>query len=403
MEYKLDELFDLQMGKTPARKNPEYWNSNDYKWISIADLSKCEKYITETKEHISSIAVQESGISEIPANTVIMSFKLSIGKTAITKEPIYSNEAIMSFRDKGVTPLLPDYIYYMFSGRDWSKGSNTAVMGTTLNKATLSQIRIYVHAYEDQKRIVELLDKVSSIISKRKQELVELDDLIKARFVEMFGDPETNSKGWAEISLSEKLNVLGGYAFKSDQFEETGGIPVLRIGNINSGYFKPVNMVYWKEDRSLERYAMYPGDLVMSLTGTVGKDDYGNVCILGNAFEMYYLNQRNAKLELKDGLDKYYLAELLKFSQVKKKLTGISRGVRQANISNKDILNLVTPIPPMELQQQFANFVAQIDKSKLLSGCRLFHSWAPENRDKPQHVGVPRRKTKDLRGGRRQQ
>lgn len=184
MEYRLDELFDLQMGKTPARKNPEYWNSNDYKWISIADLSKCEKYITETKEHISSIAVQESGISEIPANTVIMSFKLSIGKTAITKEPIYSNEAIMSFRDKGVTPLLPDYIYYMFSGRDWSKGSNKAVMGTTLNKATLSQIRIYVHAYEDQKRIVELLDKVSSIISKRKQELVELDDLIKARFVD---------------------------------------------------------------------------------------------------------------------------------------------------------------------------------------------------------------------------
>ena len=62
--------------------------------------------------------------------------------------------------------------------------------------------------------------------------------------------------------------------------------------------------------------------------------------------------------------DKYYLAELLKFPQVKKKLTGISRGVRQANISNKDILNLVVPIPPMEFQQQFADFVAQVDKSK---------------------------------------
>ena len=212
--------------------------------------------------------------------------------------------------------------------------------------------------------MAQALEKTYSVIQMRTKQSKELDDLIKARFVEMFGDPETNSKGWAEISLSEKLNVLGGYAFKSDQFEETGGIPVLRIGNINSGYFKPVNMVYWKEDRSLERYAMYPGDLVMSLTGTVGKDDYGNVCILGNAYEMYYLNQRNAKLELKDGLDKYYLAELLKFSQVKKKLTGISRGVRQANISNKDILNLVAPIPPMELQQQFANFVEQIAKSK---------------------------------------
>lgn len=364
MEYRLDELFDLQMGKTPARKNPEYWNSNDYKWISIADLSKCEKYITETKEHISSIAVQESGISEIPANTVIMSFKLSIGKTAITKEPIYSNEAIMSFRDKGVTPLLPDYIYYMFSGRDWSKGSNTAVMGTTLNKATLSQIRIYVHAYEDQKKIVELLDKVSSIISKRKQELVELDDLIKARFVEMFGDPDTNPKGWNECALSEKLNVVGGYAFKSDGFSEGSGIPVLRIGNINAGFFRPVNLVYWQEDESLDRYAMHPGDLVMSLTGTVGKDDYGNVCILGDDYDMYYLNQRNAKLEIIEGIDKFYLSQLLKFEQIKKKLTGISRGVRQANISNKDILNLVVPVPPMELQSQFADFIKQVDKSK---------------------------------------
>ena len=256
-----------------------------------------------------------------------------------------------------------DYLCYSLMFYD----TNGLVNGATrqkLTQSTLKKMSIPKRTVKQQLQIVQELNTIKKLITARQQELQKLDDLIKARFVEMFGDPETNSKGWAEISLSEKLNVLGGYAFKSDQFEETGGIPVLRIGNINSGYFKPVNMVYWKEDRSLERYAMYPGDLVMSLTGTVGKDDYGNVCILGNAYEMYYLNQRNAKLELKDGLDKYYLAELLKFSQVKKKLTGISRGVRQANISNKDILNLVAPIPPMELQQQFANFVEQIAKSK---------------------------------------
>ena len=113
MEYRLDELFDLQMGKTPSRNNPEYWNSEDHKWISIGDLSKGGKYILDTKEYLSDKAVQESGISCIPANTVIMSFKLSIGKTAITKEPIYSNEAIMSFRDKHLVELLPDYIFYI--------------------------------------------------------------------------------------------------------------------------------------------------------------------------------------------------------------------------------------------------------------------------------------------------
>ena len=112
-----------------------------------------------------------------------------------------------------------------------------------------------------------ILEKCQNVILLQKKQLGELDALIKSRFVEMFGNPETNSKGWDECELSEKLNVLGGYAFKSDMFDEEDGIPVLRIGNINAGYFKPVNVVFWKNDSSLERYAMYPGDLVMSLTG----------------------------------------------------------------------------------------------------------------------------------------
>lgn len=215
---------------------------------------------------------------------------------------------------------------------------------------------------EKQIIICKKLDQLQEIIKLQRKELAALDILVRARFVEMFGDPETNPKGWDECELSEKLDVLGGYAFKSDMFVEEGGIPVLRIGNINAGYFKPVNMVFWKKDSRLERYAMYPGDLVMSLTGTVGKDDYGNVCILGNTYDMYYLNQRNAKLEIKEGIDRYYLLQLLKFEQIKKKLTGINRGVRQANISNRDILSLVVPVPPIDLQERFAIFVEQIDK-----------------------------------------
>ena len=234
-----------------------------------------------------------------------------------------------------------------------------------LTQAAMRKMKIPLRSMKEQVYIVEQLNYINQIKTQRQRELKLLENLIRARFVEMFGDPNINSKKWNECPLSKKLNVLGGYAFKSDQFDEKGGIPVLRIGNINAGYFKPVNMVYWQKDESLERYVMYPGDLVMSLTGTVGKDDYGNVCILNDDYEMYYLNQRNAKLEIKEGIDKYYLSQLLKFEQIKKRLTGISRGVRQANISNKDILNLVVPIPPLELQNQFADFVKHVDKSKL--------------------------------------
>ena len=256
-----------------------------------------------------------------------------------------------------------EYLYYCLKHYNF----NNVISGSAQPQITrqgMEKIYVTIGSHNEQMYIVDKLKRVENVIDLRKRELKQLDTLVKSRFVEMFGDPDTNAKDWEEDALSEKLNVVGGYAFKSDQFDENSGIPVLRIANINAGYFKPVNMVYWKEDKNLERYAVYPGDLVMSLTGTVGKDDYGNVCILSNDYEMYYLNQRNAKLEIKEGINKHYLSQLLKFEQIKKKLTGISRGVRQANISNKDILNLVVPIPPIELQNQFADFVASIDKSK---------------------------------------
>jgi len=258
-----------------------------------------------------------------------------------------------------------DYLYYFLKHYDF----NNVISGSAQPQITrqgLENVYISYCSRDQQVQIVEKLKKVESIIRIRSEEIQKLDDLIKARFVELFGDPDLNPMGWKESLLSEKLDVLGGYAFKSDEFDEESGIPVLRIGNINAGYFRPVNMVYWHEDESLERYAMYPGDLVMSLTGTVGKDDYGNVCILGNDYDKYYLNQRNAKLEIKEGLDKRYLSEILKFEKIKKRLTGISRGVRQANIANRDILNLCIPVPPMDKQKQFADFVKQADKSKVV-------------------------------------
>ena len=86
MLYKLKDIFFFFLGKTPSRNNIEYWNTNDYKWVSIADLTKTDKYIYDTKEYLSKKAVNESGIKIIPANTVIMSFKLSIGKTAILQK-----------------------------------------------------------------------------------------------------------------------------------------------------------------------------------------------------------------------------------------------------------------------------------------------------------------------------
>ena len=265
------------------------------------------------------------------------------------------------------TIISKEYLcYFMRSNAYYTRllGNVTGTTRKRISRKNLGNIELNIPTKDVQRAVVEQLDRLIKIIDSRIKEISLLDDLIKARFVEMFGDPVENSKHWKEDELGNYLEVIGGYAFKSDGFTDKG-IPVLRIGNINSGKFLPVNMVFWPEDSALIRYKVFPGDLVMSLTGTVGKDDYGNVCILGTDYNEYYLNQRNAKLSIREMLNKYYFSELLKFSQIKKRLTGISRGVRQANISNKDILTLRVPIPPMALQERFSAFIIQTDKSKV--------------------------------------
>ncbi len=214
-----------------------------------------------------------------------------------------------------------------------------------------------------QLEIVSELDKINELIRLKKEQLKDFDNLAQSLFYEMFGDPVENEKGWEVKKLGELLKVIGGYAFKSDKYKDEG-IPILRIGNINSGFFRDTNLVFAESDEKLEKYKIFPGDIVISLTGTVGKSDYGNVCIMDDAYNFYYLNQRNAKLEIFGNLDKYYLSAILKNEDIKSRLTSISRGVRQANIANKDIENLQIPLPPLPLQQLFSQRIDQIEHQK---------------------------------------
>ena len=364
MKYQIGEICEIVSGSTPKTSIAEYWDGN-VKWITPAELDDDSYVIQDTVRKITELGVKKTGLTILPKGTVLFSSRAPIGKVAIAGCDMYCNQGFKNLICSDV--INNKYLYwYLKSKTTYLNSLGRGATFKELSKKILAEVELEVPHIKRQNEIVQRLERLCSIKKKRLEQLQKLDELIQARFVEMFGEPTTNLKGWDEFALSEKLNVVGGYAFKSNQFDEISGIPILRIGNINAGFFKPVNLVYWKEDDNLERYAMYPGDLVMSLTGTVGKDDYGNVCILGNDYEMYYLNQRNAKLEIKEGLDKYYLSHLLKFEQIKKRLTGISRGVRQANISNKDILNLVIPVPPIELQNQFADFVNQVHKSKLV-------------------------------------
>ncbi len=362
-KYKLEDIFDLQMGKTPSRNNPEYWNTCDNKWISIGDLTQAGKYITDTKEYLSDSAVEESGIKIIPANTVVMSFKLSIGKTAITSEDMYSNEAIMAFHDKHVAELMPEYIYYMFKYRNWDEGTNKAVMGKTLNKATLSKVEIEVCSLEKQKEIVELLDKVSAILEGRYEELQKLDKLIKARFVELFGD-ENNSKNWDVVNIEKVADVQVGVVIKPAQYytDEANGIKAFRSLNIGEGYIKDSDWVYFSEEGHLKnsKSILKENDLLIVRSGAPG-----TACVVTKEYDG--CNAIDIIIAHPDceRVNPYYLCTYTNMPHGKRQIDEGIGGAAQQHFNVGKYNKMKLMLPPMNIQNEFVDFVNQVDKSKV--------------------------------------
>ena len=365
MEYvKLKELADIYLGLTHTptyvEKGIPFLSVKDISGGSI-DFSNCH-YITE--EEYNSLPEGAK-----PKNGDMLFCRVgTIGKPIIIEKNVqkFGSFVSLGFLRKKSDKILLEYLKYWMSSNLFYQQVKQNVKGVAqvnLNTTWLKEFNIPKISIDEQKKIVNKLSKIENLIQIKNNEIKKLNQLIKSQFVEMFGDININSNGYTESKLSSHLTVIGGYAFKSKDFKDYG-VPVLRIGNINAGYFRPKDLMFWDEDLKLENYTIYPGDVVMSLTGTVGKDDYGNICIMGNDYNKYYLNQRNAKLILKDTIKSCYITYALRIPEIKKRLTGISRGVRQANISNRDIENLSIPVPPIELQNKFAQIVEQIDKQK---------------------------------------
>ena len=364
MEYALSELFTLQMGKTPSRDNSSYWKKSENNWISIADLTNSGKYISNTKETLSDSAVAESGIKKIPANTVIMSFKLSLGKVAITEKEMYSNEAIMAFIDKGVEKISPEYLYYLLRAKDWSKGTNKAVMGATLNKATLSTIKIQLHEYDNQLEIVNMLNRVSSSIDFRKQQLTKLDELVKARFVEMFGDPVNNPLHWKKVKLSEladiKIGPFGSLLHKEDYV--TGGHPLVNPSHIIDGKIIVDNDLTLTDEKysELVSYHLKKDDIVLGRRGEMGRcavvDREGLLCGTGS------LLLRPTGVVTAD-----YIQKIISFPTFKKTIEDMAVGQTMPNLNVPIVSNFMIILPPLSVQKEYYAFVAEVDKSKLFA------------------------------------
>lgn len=346
------------MGKTPSRDNPDFWNGSET-WVSIGDMNS-SKTISSSKEQITNKAVRESGIKIVPKGCVIMSFKLSVGKVAIAATPLYTNEAIMSFKPKDGYNLLPDFIYYYLRGYKWD-GVNRAAMGLTLNKATISQGRFSYPPIPEQERIVAELDLLSGIIEKQKSLLKELDTLAQSIFYDMFGNPVENEKGWTESKLGNICLIeRGGSPRPIDKFitEESDGVNWIKIGDATEGgmVIKSTKQRITPEGAKKSRFVC-KGDFLLSNSMSFGKPYILGVD--GCIHDGWLVIRDN-----KNTFNKIYLYYFLGNPQTYEAFKNMAVGGVVNNL-NKDIVKKVNvSIPPRDVQESFAEKIAAIEQQK---------------------------------------
>ena len=355
MEYrKLNELCEINIGKTPSRNKSEYWGDGS-SWLSISDLK--DKFITKTKEEITSKAISECNMKIVPKNTVVMSFKLSIGKTAILKEDMYTNEAIANFPIKN-NSLISEYLYYAIKTLNFDN-TDRAVMGATLNKAKLNELKIPYCEINKQKEIVDVLNKAQELIDKRKEQIEALDELVKSKFIEMFGDPVSNPMNWEKKRLADECNIITGNT-PSRKVEGYYGdyIEWIKSDNItDAGIYLTKAREYLSEEglkvgRSVEENSI----LMTCIAGSI--KCIGNVAIANR--KVTFNQQINGIEPLKNNV--YFMFEQFNLSQkyIQSTINMSLKGI----LSKGQLSELEFIFPPIEKQDEFAEFFKQVDKLK---------------------------------------
>ena len=271
----------------------------------------------------------------------------------------FANERCCIGRGLAALSALPNveygFLYYALK----SKVAELNAKGTgstfkAINKRALSAISIVLPPLAIQRRIAAKLDLLCDIVSKRKNQLSQLNQLVKSRFVEMFGDVHDS------VAIGQACVVMNGYAFKSAQYV-SDGIRVIRITNVQQGYMEDPNPEFYPREKEgeIQKYMLQENDLLISLTGNVGR-----VALLPKEFLPAGLNQRVGCLRIRSGINllKSYLYWALNNQTFECACIESSRGVAQKNMSSEWLKQYLIPIPPLALQREFAAFVEKVDK-----------------------------------------
>ncbi|EEF92548.1 type I restriction modification DNA specificity domain protein [Catenibacterium mitsuokai DSM 15897] len=369
MEYvKLEEICTIVSGGTPSRSKPNYWNNGNIPWIKIKDMKS--KYIDSAEEFITEEGLNNSSTKMLKRDTILYSIFATLGEVGILKIDACTNQAIAGLSLKEDSNILKEYLYYYLKSK--KKDVNNLGRGVAQNNINLSLLRkfkIPVIPLRQQKKIIEVLDNVSSTINNYERELALLDELVKARFVEMFGRPTDKITRYPKVKIGNLIKE-GKASIKAGPF----GSSLKKEFYVKKGFkiYGQEQVIkndptfgdyYINEDRfnSLKSCEVHAGDILISLVGTCGK-----TMIMPENFEPGIINPRLLKIAFDaEFIIPIYFKYFFGSDDLQKILNSAS-GHSTMNVVNAGMLkNVELIMAPIELQNQFASFVEEVDKSRL--------------------------------------
>lgn len=327
------------------------------------------KYIDSAEEFITEEGLNNSSTKMLKSDTILYSIFATLGEVGILKIDACTNQAIAGLSLKENSNILKEYLYYYLKSK--KKDVNNLGRGVAQNNINLSLLRkfkIPVMPLHQQKKIIEVLDIVSSTINNYERELILLDELVKARFVEMFGDPNIEFK-YSSVKFNDLVVRMTkgpfGSDMKKDLFVPKGEDTYKVYIQINAIQKNQSLGEYYisKEyfDRKVSRFELFPNDYIITCDGTLGK-----YLKLDENMEKGVISPSLLRLTLQnDKINDKYFENIWDFYM----LGLMKKEARNACLvhlpSAKKIGEISIPVPPLELQNQFASFVEEIDKSRL--------------------------------------
>lgn len=330
---------------------------NGINWIKIGDATD-SMYITETAQKIIPEGMKKSRY--VQPGDFLLSNSMSFGRPYILKIDGCIHDGWLVLRDNGGVFDKRFLYYYLSSPSTYQKFKNMAVGGVVnnLNSDMVRGVTVPIPKMEEQIEIVQTLDNVSNLIFLRKQQLQKMDELVKARFIELFGDQTANPYAWQQTSIGACCTLKSGTSLPADKENEGGAIPYVKVGDMNY----PGN----------EQYITTSSRFVSEQTAGTGVFPVGTVVFPKRGGAIGTNKKRLTRLPICADLNvmgvtagrrltpQYLMAY---FNTVD--LGTLNNGSSVPQINNKDIAPLLICIPPMALQEQFAAFVTQTDKSKV--------------------------------------